>query len=206
MTQLGNGLSLADHHEDALSVREAALAMKRRLGAPEHRILVVQTNLASTYSTLGRFEEALQIERDVYSGRLELNGGEHDRTFLAANNYANCLHSLGRFEEATSLLRETIPVARRVLGESHEGTLKMRSIYARALYEDNGATLDDLRQAVTTLEDAEPIARRVLGGAHPITGGFEDHLRKSRAALRARDRGDVESIREGVEAMPPGDA
>ena len=32
MTQLGNGLSAADHHEDALSVREAELAMRRRLG------------------------------------------------------------------------------------------------------------------------------------------------------------------------------
>ena len=82
----------------------------------------------------------------------------------------------------------------------------MRKAYAKALYQDPAATPDDLREAVTTLEDAEPIARRVLGGAHPITGGFEDHLRKSRAALRARDRGDVESIREGVEAMTPGDA
>ena len=46
---------------------------------------------------------------------------------------------------------------------------------------------DDLREAVTTLEDTERIARRVLGGAHPTTTGIERDLRKSRAALRARD-------------------
>ena len=79
MTQLGNGLSTAGHHEDALSVREAELAMMRRLGAPENDMLVVQTNLASTYDKLGRLEEALQIEGEVYSGRLKLNGEEHER-------------------------------------------------------------------------------------------------------------------------------
>ena len=45
----------------------------------------------------------------------------------------------------------------------------MRMNYARALYKDDDATLDDLREAVMTLEDAGRIARRVFGGAHPIT-------------------------------------
>ena len=53
-----------------------------------------------------------------------------------------------------------------------------------ALYEDDGATLDNLREAVTTLEDTERIARRVLGGPHPTTKGIGYDLRKSRAALR----------------------
>ena len=63
----------------------------------------------------------------------------------------------------------------------------MRGLYAQSLYEDTTATLDDLREAVSTLEDAGRIARRVLGGAHPTTTGIEDHLRRSRAILRARE-------------------
>ena len=63
----------------------------------------------------------------------------------------------------------------------------MRWIYARAIYMDDDATLDDLREAMTTLEDAERIARRVLGGAHPVTMGIEVSLRNARAALRARE-------------------
>ena len=63
----------------------------------------------------------------------------------------------------------------------------MRSIYASALYNDPGATLDDLREAVPTLEDTERIARRVLGGAHPDVVGIEESLRRARAALRARE-------------------
>ena len=55
--------------------------------------------------------------------------------------------------------------------------LTMRWIYVMALYKDDGATLDDLREAVTTLEDAERIARRVLGGAHSDTVWIENDLR-----------------------------
>ena len=65
--------------------------------------------------------------------------------------------------------------------------LTMRWIYAMALYKDDGATLDDLREAVTTLEETERTARRVLGGAHPLTGALGKHLQNSRAALRVHE-------------------
>ena len=54
-----------------------------------------------------------------------------------------------------------------------------------ALYRDDDATLDDIREAVTTLEDAERIARRVFGSAHPVTTGIEKSLRNARATLLA---------------------
>ena len=37
------------------------------------------------------------------------------------------------------------------------------------------------------IEEVAPTARRVLGGAHPLTKEIEEHLRESRAALRARE-------------------
>ena len=60
----------------------------------------------------------------------------------------------------------------------------MRKIYARALYDDPGATLDDLREAVTMFDDIERIARRVLGSDHPITTEIVYHLQ---TLLRARE-------------------
>ena len=90
-----------------------------------------------------------------------------------------------RFEEAETLLRKTIPVARRVLGESRELTLLMRWIYAQTLYKDDGATLDDLREAVMTLEDTNRIARRVMGGAHPLAVAIERDLRAARQRQEA---------------------
>ena len=120
---------------------------------------------------------------------------------MAANNCANSLITLKRYQEAKSLMRKTIPAAQRVLGESNETTLRMKWIFAMTIYKDDGATLDDLREAVTTLEDAGRIARRVFGGQHPTTESIERTLRDARAALAARVGDDVSSLCEGVAAM-----
>jgi len=187
ITELGNGLHEAKLHEEALSVKEADLSMMRRVGGSVSNILAVQGNLANTYARLGRDEEALRMRRDVYSGRLKVQGEEHEKTLRAAHNYADSLSNLKRYEEAKVLLRKVMPAARRILGEGHKLTLMMRMNYAKALYQDAGATLDDFREAVTTLEDAGRIARRVLGGAHPTTVGIEASLENARAKLRTRE-------------------
>ena len=91
MTVLGNGLSGAEHYEDALTVSEAQLATLLRLGSPERSVLVTQANLAGTYQMLGRKEQALRMLRDVYFGRVELHGEKHENTLRAASNYASSL-------------------------------------------------------------------------------------------------------------------
>ena len=187
MTLLGNGISAAGHYEDALAVEEANLSMRRRLGDSEENILVLQCNLATSYHMVGRREEALRVRQNVYSGRLRLDGEDHQMTLNAANNYAASLNSLKRRGEAKSLLLKTMPVARRVLGENDIHTLKMRWAYAHTLCYGEGATVDDVREATTTLEETERVARRVFGGAYPLTVQIESYLRKVRAALRARE-------------------
>ena len=188
MNVLANGLFHAGHAEDSLSVRETELSSMKRLGMREEGILATQSNLAGTYQCLGRHEQAASMYRDVYSGRVKLNGDEHILILRAAYNYATSLFKLKRFGEARSLLRKIMPLARRVLGNNNETTLTMRLCYARTLCEDTAATLDDIREAITTLEDIERTARRVLGGTHPTTKGIEKSLRQARAALRARER------------------
>ena len=106
---------------------------------------------------------------------------------MSAENYAITLASLRRFEEARSVLSKVIPVARRVFGENAQSTLKMRAVYASVLYQEDGATLDDLREAVAMMEEIKPTMRRVLGGKHPLVSILEHHLRDSRAALHARE-------------------
>ena len=188
MKLLGIGLSDAENYEDALIVLEAELAMLRRLGASETRILAAQCNLAITYDQLGRDEEALSMKRDVYCGRLELNGEEHQDTLIAANNYASSLVKLERFEQAKALLRKTMPVARRVLGECSDTTLVLRLNYAKAFYQDApAATLDDLREAVTTLECVARTYKRVFGKSHPEDRWVQGAMEEARAKLAARD-------------------
>ena len=189
MNFLGMGLFDTNHNMEALSVQEAELSMRRRIGAPEESMLATQSNLASTYQLLGRLEDALRMRQDAYSVYLKLNGAEYEDTLVAAYNYALSLFDLQRFKEARSLLRSTMPVARRALKKSDDLTLRMRWIHARTLYMDPSATLDDVREAVTTLEDTERTARRVLGGAHPTAMDIEHGLREARAVLAAREAG-----------------
>ena len=80
-------------------------------------------------------------------------------------------------------MRKIIPVARHALRENDDLIVKMRKIYGEALYHDDSATLDDLREAVTTLEDVGRVARRVFGGAHPMTVDIGRTLQNARAAL-----------------------
>ena len=60
----------------------------------------------------------------------------------------------------------------------------MKLNFAITLYEDDDATLDDLREAVTTLEETKRIAQRVLGGAHPTTNKIEVALQYAQSAAR----------------------
>ena len=187
MGVLANGLCDADHFEDALSVYEAELSMRRRLGSSEYNILVLQGNLSNLYARIGRLEHALLIRRDVYAGFLKLFGEEHYDTLTITSNFANLLVDLDHYEEAKVLLRKKIPVARRVFGDSIDVTLKLRRAYAMALRMDPRATLDDVREAVAMLEDLERVVRRVFGGAHPFVAAFEESLQNAREALRARE-------------------
>lgn len=182
MRALWAGLSAASHHEDALTVQEAEMAMMRHLGASENDLLEVQTNLAISYKELGRLDCALRNLRYVYSEYLKRKGNEHVSTLTAASNYANTLIELKKSREANSLLRKTLPVARRVLGESHDLTLRMMSSYAGSLFK-NSATLGDLHKAVSMYEETERIARRVLGEFHPLVVHIERELPVSRALL-----------------------
>ena len=127
------------------------------------------------------------MRQHVYSRRLRLNGVEDRHTLVAASNYTAALLTLKRFEEAKSVLRKMTPVARRVLGENHEVSLQMRCSCARMLFENDGATIDDLREAVTMLEEIEPDALRALGGANPLLKDIRRFHLFVRAALTTCD-------------------
>ena len=185
LSALGNGLFHAGHHEDTLSVREAEISLERRLGAPEDHVLAMQNNLASSYNALGRLEEALPLQRDVYSGRLKLHGEEHESTLRAADNYAMSLIRLKRFKEAKRLLRKVIPVARRVLGNEHDVTLSLCEDLSRVTLLDGECSAEEKREAVRALEDTLGVMRRVLGPQHPETQRVQHNLKVYREAFEA---------------------
>ena len=81
--------------------RDRYCLLERRHGLAEivERGAGIREERPRVYSQLGREEEALPLRRDAYSGRLKLNGREHEETLRAANNYASilvCLHGYAR--------------------------------------------------------------------------------------------------------------
>jgi hypothetical protein len=146
----------------------------RRVGGISHGA-GVPVRLPSREDPVPRFWRAPHGQRHDALGR---------NVFLGVSA---SLFELQRYAEAKEFMRKTIPVARHVLGNSNDITLRMRWTYADALYKDDAATLDDLRESVAALENTEQTARRVLGGSHPLTNEIEDDLQNARAALRARE-------------------
>ena len=72
---------------------------------------------------------------------------------------------------------------------------RSRRNYALALYGDDDATLDDLREAVTRFEDLSRDGRRVQGSSHPLVeGAIEKELQMAREALRARETPPGEAV------------
>ena len=184
MTNLGNGLLEARQHEDALIVREADLATKLRIGAPEGSILVAQANRAGTYAALGRGDEALSIYREAYAGCKAILGNCDQRTIMAANNLVHELQRQMKHTEAVSILRGPLSDARRAFGDDHEMTLMLGSLLADSLVgAGTNPTVNDVREAIAIREDICRRSRRLLGVSHPHTEKRQRALDSARSAL-----------------------
>jgi len=172
MTILGNGLSEAEHYDDAVAVYEAELATEERLGGKEEgETLITRGNLAICYYNLGQLDEALSMQREVYAGRQSMSeyflrlGNQG----IAVCNLTEYLVAAREFEEAQSLAREELPAIIDRHGPDGSLTLEVRAWYARALFRADGASEDDVAEALTILEDVLRRSKRVLGDSHPDT-------------------------------------
>ena len=187
MTELGNGLHDAEHHEDALSVREARLSLERRHGVSEESMLVAQSNLANSLIMCGQFEKALSLNREIYAKNAELYGRNHGVTLITARNLASCLvDTLQQFDEARAFLRDRIPEAIRTLGTDDGITFRLQRMYAQSLYGNADASLEDVTAAIATLEDVDRRQTRTYGASHPQTESTRRRLAEARAKLERK--------------------
>lgn len=153
-------------------------------GDSEGNILVAQSNISSSYAELGRHEEALRIERDVYARKVALYGTLHEYTLLSAVNLAcSLVEDLEQFDEARAFLQDRIPEAIQALGKDADLALKLQRMYAQCLYENDGASREDVTAAIATLEDVDRRQTRIYGAAHPQTVCTRYHSERAVLAL-----------------------
>ena len=157
--------------------------MQRRLGAPEKEMLDMQSNVANSLKSLGRYDEALKAYRVVYTAKLK-HFGDDENAFLTLNSFSDTLCRCAEegkphlWAENLSLLREKVGtgVTQRVLGPHHPTLLQLRSAYACAIFMEPSTSREDCRAQLAVFQDIARIARQVLGPAHPLTMNFENNV------------------------------
>ena len=128
------------------------------------------------YHRIGRPEEALVIEREIYAKTRDMN---------TAINLSSSLMHLGKHSEARSFSAQRIKESKRKFGPDHNTTLMLQQIFAQAIYHDRDASLDDVTRAVDILESLLQKRRQVLGSAHRITADSQKDLDRARLVLAA---------------------
>ena len=150
--------------------------------------LATRSNLALSYYHLGRIEEALRLQREVYTGwqilslSSQLREAVGDCLTISVGNLTEILIAAREFEEAQSLAREELPAIIDRHGPDGSLTLEVRAWYARALFRADGASEDDVAEALTILEDVLRRSKRVLGDSHPDTERARKFLEEVRSA------------------------
>ena len=137
-------------------------------------------NVGAALSGLGRFEEALLVENEVYEILASTYGRRHLSTLRVMNNRAMTLMNLGQYDDATSQLREVVSLGQQTYGLNHPLTLTLRQslamLYLRV--EEFAAALDEMSEVALWRE-------HFLTGDHPDTIDAWHH--KARAYLGLGD-------------------
>ena len=118
--------------------------------------------------------------------RLTLHGLDDERTLISVTCLAISLIRGKKWAETKDLTHEALPAARRALGSDHELTIKLECQLARASYADEGASLDELRQAISMYEDLIRRARRIFGDSHPAAESMAARIEEARTTLARR--------------------
>ena len=93
------------------------------------------------------------------------------------------MDTLQQFDEAKAFLRDRIPEAVRALGKDHGITFVLQRMYAQCLYQNDGASRDDVTAAIAQLEDLDRRMTRTYGTVHPQTYTTRYFLAEAREKL-----------------------
>ena len=144
-------------------------------------------------SRVGRKDDALAMQREVYAQEVSLIGKQDRRNMDTALSLANMLIVNQDFAEALSLLHETIDVSRTVRGPEDYGTFALVATYGEATLRASRSNptadiFSDIYYAEKLLGENVEKARRVLGPTHEVSVDMHKDLtllRKLIAHLRA---------------------
>ena len=148
-------------YAEALRFGEDLLAHAREHGNG-YQLVVALNEHALTLHSIGRYDEAEPLFREVLNIDREAQQDAHPGHATRLNNLANLYRDMGRFDQAEPLYREALQMTGSTLGQQHPD------------YATNLANLAGLLQATGRADEAEPLYRETLkihqealGDRHP---------------------------------------
>ena len=141
------------------------------VGEEDPKTLMAQNNYAAALCGLGRYEDALKIQREVYEKRKKALGEENADTLRVQSNLAYTLDQLGRHEEALQVLRTVYELRRKALGVEDPETVMTQIMLAGMLF-----NLEQYKEALKHQKEVYEKRKRLLGAEAPETLTAQENL------------------------------
>jgi tetratricopeptide (TPR) repeat protein len=137
--------------------------MRRRIHKGDHpNVANTLNNIGVTLHSLGRYEEALQYDKESLEMRRKIHKGDHPDVANTLNGIGVTLHSLGRYEEALQYDKESLEMRRKIhKGDHPDVANSLRGV---------GVTLHSLgryEEALPYKQESLEIRRKIHKGDHP---------------------------------------
>jgi tetratricopeptide (TPR) repeat protein len=118
-------LNLRGEYQSSLDISVTALgAWSARLDEIDHDLILIRREQGSALRGLGRFAEALAVQRASYDLSLRRLGPDHPDTLVTIGGFAANLRRLGNFMAARELDRHAVEVLTRERGRDDAETLR----------------------------------------------------------------------------------
>jgi len=188
--------------EKAEAIELEVLEFQRNFyqGDLHHDVLLTKSQLASTYSYMGRHHDAYLIKSEVLKIRLERTGEEHPTTLRCKSSLGMTQIELGKLPEAEALLADAYEMQRKILGDEHPETITTMSRTAK-LYEHQGRR----KEAEALYQDTLQASIRALGESHPRSEARVEDLNRIEHARRSSDTSALlRPVKLGVPSLEKG--
>lgn len=184
VSQVRNLWRISDHRAAIGLGRRALRAWTASRGANDPLTLRLAAQLANPLRSLGRFEEAYELDADTLRRQREhpALGPAHPHTLITARNYGADLNGLGRYAEASESDADTLKRYRESVGNDHPDTLRAINNYGVSLN-----LIGRPREALALAEEAYRGGRQVLGTRSGLFWSFARG-----AALDRRETGNYQ--------------
>ena len=137
---------------------------KSEVGENHPDTLIVLGCLANSYSCLGDYNKACELQNIVYNGKKEILGENHPDTLSALHNLACSYSNLGDYNKALKMRKIVYNARKEILGENHPDTLNALNNLANSY-----SYLGDYNKALKMRKIVYNAIKEILGETHPDT-------------------------------------